>query len=320
MDGIINIYKPAGISSFACVSQVRRALNIKKAGHAGTLDPQATGVLPVCVGKGTKCVDSFLNMPKRYVGEITFGIKTDTCDIWGEKKESLEVNSPELLKLTFEDICRAANNFKGEIEQVPPDYAAVKICGVPAYKLAREGKSFEMRSKRITIYDINVLRFELKAGTYPTAVIDVKCSRGTYIRSLFRDIGNFLGIYGCMSALERTEYGFLKAEDAICPERLKDGKNIPFYKPDFVLKDLPYIVLNGKDETKYRTGVAFSIHKYENGINNGDTVRVYTENGIFLATAKAAMQNDGTLILKTDKFFDCEGQFTLGVMRHGKER
>jgi len=309
MDGVINVYKPAGMTSFACVSRVRRALGEKKAGHAGTLDPEASGVLPVCVGKGTKCADVFLTMPKRYTGEVTFGYKTDTCDIWGTTTESLDVNDERLTALTAEKVKEAAKSFLGETEQIPPDYAAVRIDGVQAYKLARQGKAFEMRSRKVTVYEITVLEFISKKGEYPKAVIDVKCARGTYIRSIFRDLGEKLGVLACMSALERTEYGFMQAESAVLPENIEKDK-VSVFPVDFVLKDYKKIILDETEERKYRTGLAFKINNISKRVGEkvqeGETLRVYTKNKRFLATAKIANLSEDIAGLKTDKFFDCE--------------
>ena len=309
MDGVINVYKPAGMTSFACVSKVRKCLGEKKAGHAGTLDPEASGVLPICVGKGTKCVDAFLNMPKRYTGEVTFGFKTDTCDVWGKTTTSLDVNDSKLKSLNIEKIKEAVKNFQGEIEQIPPDYAAIKIGGVPAYKLARQGKEFEMRSRRVTVYEIKVLDFISDDGGYPKAVIDVKCSRGTYIRSIFRDLGEQLGVFGCMSSLERTEYGFLKADKGVLPDEISNNK-IECYTADFILKEHKKIVISEKEEKKYRTGVSFEIKNIEQRVGgnvyDGEIIRVYTTQKRFLATAKIVILNENTARLKTDKFFDCE--------------
>lgn len=308
MDGIINVFKPRGMTSFACVSKVRRALGEKKAGHAGTLDPEASGVLPVCIGKATKCVDSFLEMPKKYRGEVTFGIKTDTCDIWGEIIESIDKNDEILKNLSGEKIKEAAKTFLGETEQIPPDYAAIKIGGVPAYKLARQGKNIEMRSRKITVYEIELIEFITKEGEYPKAIIDVKCSRGTYIRSIFRDLGEKLGALGCMSALIRKEYGFLNADDGILPENIPLGENLPIYTIDYMYKDLPMIVLNSTEEKKYRNGVKFYIKNANDRINGEykkkNIIRVYTQQKVFLATAYVDRVED-SIILKTDKFFDC---------------
>jgi tRNA pseudouridine55 synthase len=309
MDGVINVYKPAGMTSFACVSKVRRALGEKKAGHAGTLDPEASGVLPVCIGKGTKCVDEFLNMPKRYTGEVTFGFKTDTCDIWGAKTDSIEVDDNKLKSLDINKVIEAAEHFRGEIEQIPPDYAAIKIGGVPAYKLARQGKEFEMRSRKVTVYEITVKDFVAKEGEYPKAVIDVKCSRGTYIRSIFRDLGEYLGVFGCMSALERTEYGFLSAQKGVRIEDIEKD-TVVCYTPDYILRDYKKIILDKKEEKKYRNGVSFDIKNIAErvgaDVDNGELLRVYTMDKKFLATAKAEISEDHIMKLKTDKFFDCE--------------
>lgn len=309
MDGVINVYKPAGMTSFTCVSKVRRALGEKKAGHAGTLDPEASGVLPVCIGKGTKCVDEFLNMPKRYTGEVTFGFKTDTCDIWGMKTDSVEVDDNKLKSLDINKVIEAAEHFRGEIEQIPPDYAAIKIGGVPAYKLARQGKEFEMRSRKVTVYDITVKDFVVKEGKYPKAVIDVKCSRGTYIRSIFRDLGEYLGVFGCMSALERTEYGFLSAQKGVRVEDIEKN-TVVCYTPDYILKDYKKIILDKKEEKKYRNGVSFEINNILErvgvDVDDGELLRVYTTDKRFLATSKAQISENHTMKLKTDKFFDCE--------------
>ncbi|MBR6647330.1 MAG: tRNA pseudouridine(55) synthase TruB, partial [Clostridia bacterium] len=304
MDGVINVYKPAGMTSFACVSKVRRALGEKKAGHAGTLDPEASGVLPVCIGKGTKCVDEFLNMPKRYTGEVTFGFKTDTCDIWGMKTDSVEVDDNKLKSLDINKVIEAAEHFRGEIEQIPPDYAAIKIGGVPAYKLARQGKEFEMRSRKVTVYDITVKDFVVKEGEYPKAVIDVKCSRGTYIGSIFRDLGEYLGVFGCMSALERTEYGFLSAQKGVRVEDIEKN-TVVCYTPDYILKDYKKIILDKKEEKKYRNGVSFEINNILErvgvDVDDGELLRVYTTDKRFLATSKAQISENHTMKLITDK-------------------
>lgn len=309
MDGVINVYKPSGMTSFVCVSKVRRALGETKAGHAGTLDPEASGVLPVCIGKGTKCADEFLNMPKRYVGEVTFGFKTDTCDIWGEKTDFIDVDDIRLKSLNIETVKKAASNFLGEIEQIPPGYSAIKIGGVPAYKLARQGKAPEMKSRKVTIYDITVMEFIADNGNYPKAIIDIKCSKGTYIRSIFRDLGEKLGVYGCMSYLERTEYGFFTKENAVLLDKIEKD-NVVYFTADYILKDRKRIVLTDKEEKKYRTGVKFNIKDIENRVGSkvedGEILRVYTNKKIFLATAKTMLLEGNMAQLKTDKFFDCE--------------
>lgn len=308
MDGIINVYKPTGMTSFSCVSRVRKLTGSSKAGHAGTLDPEASGVLPICLGKATKCADMFLSMDKSYTGEITFGIETDTCDIWGQAVQSLDINDEKLKTLTYDGILHCAKAFLGETDQVPPDYAAVKINGVPAYRLARKGQQFEMKSRRVTIYDIRVISYIYEEGTYPKAVISVNCSRGTYIRSLFRDIGRKLGVPACMSALERTQYGFMKASEAVALDALESKQDIKIYPVGFLLKDAPYIELTQEEERLYRTGRPTEIpHDKErtNGFADDMTVRVYTKDGYLLSFAKAYFRS-GIWDIKTEKFFDCK--------------
>lgn len=309
MDGVINIYKPPGMTSFSCVSRVRKLTGSGKAGHAGTLDPQASGVLPVCLGKATKCADLFLSMPKSYRGEITFGLQTDTCDIWGEATARLPVSDEKLLTLEQQTVSEAVSEFSGEIVQIPPDYAAVKIGGVPAYKLARQGKQFEMRSRTVTIYEIHVVHFSKKPGSYPKAVIDVTCSRGTYIRSLFRDIGAFLGTYACMSGLERTAYGFMKAEEAVDLEKIESAAELPIYPIDFLLKEYPYVLLEEEEERLYRNGVRVTVPNAQKRIAGSFAddalLRIYTRDKRLLATAKAMVCGEDAVELKPDKFFDC---------------
>lgn len=312
MDGIINIYKPAGMTSFACTSLVRRLTGSQKAGHGGTLDPQATGVLPVCLGKATKCADLFLEMPKRYRGEVTFGMETDTCDIWGSTVRALEPDDEKLRRIDRAAVEDAARQFFGKIKQIPPDYAAVKINGVPAYKIARQGKKVEMRSREVEIYEIHVIGFVSEPGAYPKAELTVKCSKGTYIRSLFRDIGERMGVCACMSALERTEYGMLRKEDAITPEALAaacEAGSIPYDTIGSFLRNYARIVLDEKEEKLYRCGVRFRIpqiqSRIEGTLHSGDIVRVYTENGRLLATAELILYDNTVAELKPDKFFDC---------------
>jgi len=166
-----------------------------------------------------------------------------------------------------------------------------------------------MKSRKVTVYEITVLEFISKPGEYPKAVIDIKCARGTYIRSIFRDLGEKLGVLACMSALERTEYGFMQAESAVLPENIEKDK-ISVFSIDFVLKDYKKITLNETEERKYRTGVAFRIKNITQRVGaevqEGETLRVYTKNKRFLATAKIANLGEDTAGLKTDKFFDCE--------------
>lgn len=204
MDGILIVNKPAGITSHDVVNFIRRKFNIKRVGHAGTLDPMATGVLVMLLGKATKLSNTFTSDDKEYVAKVFFGKKTDTQDSSGRVIEEKNVSNPGM-----EAIEKALNNFKGEIEQVPPMVSAIKYKGKKLYQLARSGKIIEREPRKIKISSIEILGFE-----FPELTFKVKCSKGTYVRTLCEDIGGFLGFPSHMSALVRTRSGDFLLEDA----------------------------------------------------------------------------------------------------------
>lgn len=271
MNGLINLYKPAGMTSFGAVARVRRILGEKKVGHGGTLDPEATGILPICVGKGTRCADYFLTFPKTYRAELTFGIATDTGDIWGTVLE--EKDASFVTKETFETILP---RFVGEIEQLPPAYSALKIGGVPAYKLARKGQMPELAPRKIRIYAIALLHF----GN-GKAEIEVTCGRGTYIRTLCEDLAKALGTCATMSALERISYGpFTKAQAVTLEELEQNPALLPL---DLILEHLPRVDLSAKEEDHYRHGRPTQISAEING-----ECRVYGADGSLIGVGMAA--------------------------------
>ena len=206
---ILNVYKPAGMTSFDVVRQVRRRLKVKKVGHGGTLDPIAEGVLLIMAGNATKRANELSSLDKTYAAGILLGRKTDTYDTTGVVLAESDTDNIE-----YEDIERELQNFIGEIEQVPPMFSAIKIDGKRLYKLARRGIQVERKPRKITIYDIR-----LKSWMNPSMLIVVHCSKGTYIRSLAEDIGDRLGCGGCMESLVRTRIGDYRVEDSI---RLED--------------------------------------------------------------------------------------------------
>lgn len=211
MDGIFNIYKEKGFTSHDVVAIVRRTIHMKKVGHTGTLDPDAEGVLPVCVGKATKLSDVIMDGRKSYRAMLKLGVTTTTEDASGEVLETKEVNFDE------ENIRKVTASFIGRLEQVPPMYSAVKVNGKKLYELAREGKEIERKSRTIEVYDIRIRRF-----LPPDRVeMDVDCSKGTYIRTLCADIGKALGCGGHMAELLRTATGAFSLENAIKLEELK---------------------------------------------------------------------------------------------------
>jgi len=285
---ILNVYKPKGISSFQCVSEVRRRTKAKKAGHAGTLDPNAEGVLPVMLDKSTRVNEFFLDFDKGYECEILFGKETDTCDIWGET-----IREEEYSHITREALLEILKNFHGRQKQIPPAYSAIKVDGVPMYKLARKGKAVEPKARDIEIYSIDILAFERNI-----ARIHVNCSKGTYIRSLCRDIGVALNSAACMYSLIRTHYGMFDYKDAVRLENINENYMEYAHPVDLVLKHFPSVKINDKQKVDYLNGRSVLI----NGIFEEEGIRVYHK-GELLALARNEKTKDGNTVLKPWKYF-----------------
>lgn len=204
MNGIVNVLKPPGLTSSDVVVYLRRKLGIKKVGHTGTLDPEAAGVLPVCLGKATKISDYIMHQDKVYRCGMKLGITTDTADLTGEiisKSEDL----PDLNQIT-----EALNSFLGESEQIPPMYSAIKVNGQKLYQLARKGTEIDLPPRKINIHEIKLLSFQPPDNV----LFEVGCSKGTYIRALCRDIGSVLGCGAAMAYLVRTRTGTFTAEES----------------------------------------------------------------------------------------------------------
>lgn len=239
-DGIIIVNKPAGKTSHQIVSQVRKTLQIKKAGHCGTLDPMAEGVLIILVGRGTKLSDLLLCQDKQYIAEMTFGIETDTLDTSGNILRTAEVNvTPALIE-------NALSKFRGTIEQTPPMYSAIKQDGKKLYELARQGISVDRKKRTVTISKLILLKNNLNK-----AVISVTCSKGTYIRTLIDDIGKELGCFAAMSALTRTKSGQFCIENAISPDDITEDSIIPV---NDIFPDIPAVTAEGSIEKRIRNG------------------------------------------------------------------
>lgn len=211
LDGVINFYKPAGITSHDAVYFFRRLLGIKKIGHTGTLDPMASGVLPICVGKGTRIAEYLTDCTKEYISELTLGIKTDTLDSTGSILEFSErIPSPS-------DITKAFEDYTGKISQLPPMYSARKIQGKKLYELARQGVILERQPREIEIHCMEII----KILNDNKIIFRTVCSKGTYIRTICDDIGNKLETFGHMSFLLRTKVGDFKINNAFGIETLK---------------------------------------------------------------------------------------------------
>lgn len=233
MDGIINVYKEAGFTSHDVVAKLRGILHQKKIGHTGTLDPMATGVLPVCCGKATKVCELLADRDKTYQAVCRLGIVTDTQDMTGTVLEESTVR-----ELTKEEVINVVESFKGDSLQVPPMYSALKVGGKKLYELAREGKEIERKPRPIHISDIRVLQIDLEERTFS---MEVTCSKGTYIRTLCHDIGQKLGVGAAMENLVRTRVGNFQISDAMTLdiiEQLSEENEEEFEKKVYAVDSL----------------------------------------------------------------------------------
>ena len=300
-DGILNINKPQDMTSFDVVAILRKVLGVKRIGHLGTLDPMAEGVLPIAIGKAARVMDYLDSDTKEYVAEFVFGITSDTDDIWGENITL----SDSFKEISREDIEEAAKVFIGVIEQIPPRYAAIKVDGRKLYEYARAGQEVDVKSRKIEIASFDVLDFgkryveEVQADLFYT-VVKVVCSKGTYIRSLARDLGNILGAGGAMSALVRRRSGALKIEDAISVETIRNmeiGEIEGFIKgAEEVLTGFPSVMLGEWESRLFRNGVKLEASQWHNENAGSELYKVFGPDG-FIGVGRE--YDDGTL--KADK-------------------
>lgn len=247
--GILNLHKPAGLTSRQAVDRVKRWVKPAKAGHAGTLDPLASGVLIVCLGAATRLIEYVQSMPKRYTGTFLLGRESDTEDIEGDVRLRDAPPVP-----TEAEVRAAALRFIGEIEQRPPAYSALKVGGRRAYDLARAGQPVELAPRRIVIHALDVVRYE-----YPELMLDVSCGSGTYIRSLGRDLARALGTGAVMSALVRTEIGPFQLASAYLPDDL-DAQRIAdrLLPPLAAVSALPVLRVSDEELARLRHGLPIS--------------------------------------------------------------
>ncbi len=252
IDGVININKPAGWTSQDVCAKLKHALHVKKAGHTGTLDPMATGVLPVCVGKATRVIEYYGNDAKTYSCVMKLGIETDTLDVTGEA-----LRTGSYAKVTEKAVREAFKAYTGVIKQTPPKYSALKIDGKRAYDLARSGEDFEIKPREITIYGNKVDKIDLENGEIE---FEVTCSKGTYIRTICDDIGRTLGCGAAMKELTRTASGFFRIEDSYTIEEVinasTDAKKLGkmTVPPDITLEKLGKVILNDNRVTAFMNG------------------------------------------------------------------
>ena len=218
LEGVLAVYKSAGFTSHDVVAKARRILGMKRIGHTGTLDPQVTGVLPLCLGRATRVVEYIQELPKEYVATLRLGLSSDTEDLTGTITESVDE-----VHVSEEEVLAVLTSFKGVISQVPPMYSAVKVDGKRLYELAREGKTVERKSREVEIYEIEMTDMTWN-DNYPDITFRVLCSKGTYIRTLCVDIGRALGLPGVMVKLERTMSAGISASHCLTLEEIAEHK------------------------------------------------------------------------------------------------
>ncbi|HSA06641.1 MAG TPA: tRNA pseudouridine(55) synthase TruB [Candidatus Gastranaerophilales bacterium] len=258
--GIININKPKGITSQDVVSKLRKILKIKQIGHTGTLDPLATGVLPMCIGKATRIIE-YLDTSKSYRAYILLGVETDTYDMEGEilKKQPIIPDK--------EQIESCLQEFKGEITQIPPIYSAVHYKGKRLYEYARKNIEItDIPERKVTINDIKLLSIEKMDSENPALVVDIDCSGGTYIRSIASDLGKKLGYGCCLENLTRTGSGNFRIEDSLTLEQVEEyfSKNEPekFIIPPERVLGLERVIIDQDQKNKIKNGLCLSIEKF----------------------------------------------------------
>ena len=287
MNGIVIIDKPAGWTSQDVTARLRRVFGTRRIGHGGTLDPMATGVLPVFVGRATRGVEFFEHAEKTYETELLLGVATDTEDTTGTVLTRREVS------VTQEELTEVLERFRGEIMQIPPMYSALKVNGQKLCNLTRKGRQVERQPRPVTVHELTLLSRE-----GDTLHLRVRCSKGTYIRTLCADIGEALGCGGCMQALRRTQAGEYTIAEAVPLQQLLEAAEPETYLRDVdtMFRGYPGVKLTVNQEKRCRNGNAFSVSL------PGGTYRAYSQSGEFLMLAKV---KDG--VMSTIKsFFDIQ--------------
>ncbi|HEX7736292.1 MAG TPA: tRNA pseudouridine(55) synthase TruB [Ktedonobacteraceae bacterium] len=277
MDGILNINKPTGMTSHDVVARVRKLLKQRRVGHAGTLDPAASGVLPICVGQGTRVAEYLSESGKEYQATLIMGAETDTYDVEGEVTRTASTEGVDL-----PGIEQALEQFRGQQMQVPPRYSAIKIQGQAAYKRTRAGEELELEAR-----PIEISRLEVVSWQAPALVLDVACSKGTYIRSLAFDLGRVLGCGAHLGGLLRTRSGPFKLEESITLEELasacEQGQSTSLFQPaDKALERYPALRLSEEETARVLHGNAFSCATEQ---AEKSLARVYNASGTFIAIA-----------------------------------
>ena len=274
MQGMILLDKPEGMTSFSAVSAVKRIFGEKRVGHTGTLDPMATGVLPILLGRATRLCDLMLTADKRYTAEVLLGVETDTLDITGNviKETDCDISASE-----FESVC---SRFIGEYEQVPPMFSALKKDGVRLYDLARQGVEIERGARLVNIKKLAIIE---KSGKNKF-IIDVICSKGTYIRSLADDLGKAIGVGATLTMLRRTETAGYTADMCVTLDELKDNPKKYLREADSVVSYCPSVNVTDNQTRRFLNGGELFLERlsFDIEVSDGDLIRVYSYDNKFL--------------------------------------
>lgn len=295
VNGIVNVYKEAGYTSFDVVAKMRGIFHQKKVGHTGTLDPDATGVLPVCLGKATKVCDMLTDRDKTYKAVMLLGVQTDTLDISGKVLNTADVN------VSKEQVYDAVGRFVGEIMQIPPMYSALKVNGKKLCDLARAGVYVERKPRPVTIYSIDIESIKL-----PEVTMNIHCSKGTYIRTLCDDIGNELGCFGCMKSLVRTKACGFDLEDAYTLDEIEKIKEQTVVAVDKAFFDLEKVTALKEANHLIANGNKLPVELISNEANknteykDGKSYRLYDSSDVFVGVFEFVLK---TMEFKPIKIF-----------------
>lgn len=271
MNGFVVLDKKEGITSFKAAAFLRKVYGEKKTGHTGTLDPLATGVLPVALGRATRFIDFLPSNEKEYIAGLRFGITTDTLDITGK------ILSEKEAKVTEEDLMRVLPMFRGEILQTPPMFSALLVNGERLYDLARKGIEVEREARKVTVFALEVLG-QPRPGEFE---IRVACSKGTYIRSLIDDMGKVLGVGAVMTSLRRTKSNGFRIENAFPAEEVEKNPAGALLPVDFPFMGLPEAKVTEKQALRFRNGGELSLDRIKCELPTG-LIRVYSPDSVFL--------------------------------------
>ncbi|MBQ2296164.1 MAG: tRNA pseudouridine(55) synthase TruB [Clostridia bacterium] len=274
MQGMILLDKPEGMTSFSAVSAVKRIFGEKRVGHTGTLDPMATGVLPILLGRATRLCELMLTADKRYTAEVLIGVETDTLDITGNVISETDC---DISVAEFESVC---SRFVGEYEQVPPMFSALKKDGVRLYDLARQGVEIEREARLVNIKKLDIIE---KSGKNKF-IIDVICSKGTYIRSLADDLGKALGVGATLTMLRRTETAGYTADMCVTLDELKENPQKYLREADSVVSYCPAVNVTDNQTRRFLNGGELFLERinFDTEVSDGDLIRVYSFDNKFL--------------------------------------